>query len=100
MNDIRHGAGGGDEATSKGHFVKRVVGRRAKTQNELNTGEHELVAKRGATYGVFFSLFGMEEGEKKKGRNESEGRNVVECDSGSRRYGGGVRRWSLAGCAS
>lgn len=23
MDDIRHGAGGGDEATSKGHFVKR-----------------------------------------------------------------------------
>lgn len=77
-----------------------IVGRRATTQNELNTGEHELVAKRGATYGVFFSLFGMEEGEKKKGRNECEGRNAVECNGGRRRYGGGVRRWSLEGCAS
>lgn len=44
MDDIRHGAGGGNEATSEGHFVKRGYCERAETQNELNTGEHELVS--------------------------------------------------------
>lgn len=50
-----------------------IVGRRAKAQNELNTGEHELVAKRGATYGVFFSLFRWKEKRKREGTNAKEG---------------------------
>lgn len=37
-----------------------------------------MFPRRGATYDVFFSLFG--DVKKRRKRKESEGRNVVECD--------------------